>query len=125
MLGILSFLKSGRIIAIILAVLVLVGCGWYVSTLIDERDNLELQVSRLTSNNASLQEEMSRMEQQHENEVKALNTSLNTYMSSLAMLKQTEQMLKDDLNEVAEHDEELEACLNRNLPDNVIQRLLN
>ena len=125
MLGFLSFLKSGKAILGIVFVVALIGAGWYISNIREENRQLDRQIAVLASDKQTLQNDIERSRQKFQSQIDALESSLDAYMSSLSMVEETNKMLKQDIDKVTANDEELKACLGRELPDSVIQRLLN
>lgn len=124
MLGLLNFLKGGKVLAILGAIAVAILFGWYVADLKTDNTSLEQTVTELRQSNRSLQEDMERQRQDYDTQIRAYESSLEMYMSSLAIASNTNDVLKEKLNEIGEYDEELEACLERELPDDVFSGLL-
>lgn len=124
MLGILTnLLKYSKAIGVVAIVIAVASGGWYFSSLISENQHLENQLDRFESANEELEQTLSRQKQKYESELNAVTTSMETYMHSLAMSKDTNNLLVKELERVSENDEELQKCLNMPLPDSAVGRL--
>lgn len=121
---VLGFLKNTKVLASIFAVIAVLGAGWYVLNLSEDNGELQEKLEEQKAANSQLESQMEENRQKYTTEIESLNASIERYMSSLSMATNTNEMLKKDLEEGAENDEELRKCLNKPLPDSAYKRLL-
>lgn len=117
--NLLSLFSNWKVLAGIILML-LVGAGvWYVMDLRSDKTQLQSQVISLESDITSARNKIEAIEKEN----KANLNSLKDYVADVQTLQNKNQKLKVELKQAGDNDEELERCLDYELPSAIIERL--
>lgn len=112
MIKIMSLLKYWKLIVGGVGVLGLLFIGYHYSNTMSENDNLQKDIEELMSENNKKEEQYTRLEE-----------SISNYRQRAEEQESRNNSLRAQLQSIGDKDDEIQECLNMQLPDDFLDRL--
>jgi len=120
---VLSYLKSPKLIAILLGVAVSFGAIWYGVNLMEEKGALE---ERLSQSQSQLDQTRSTLEQEREQFQRTISNYddvMSSYLNQLADNQQSSQRLRQTISRLSAENDRLGQCFEEQVPEELIDQL--
>lgn len=120
---ILSFLKSPKVIMIILAAIIVGGASWYGINLIEENGRLEEKLSQTELQLENTRNTLEKEREQFERTLTNYNDVMSDYLNRLSESDQNTQSLRNTIDRLARDNQKLQQCFETEAPDELLDEL--